>query len=124
MIELVADMPAGTFGFRGSGKFTRADYTEVLIPPLREAVERGERVRFLFQIGPGFHGVEADAIWTQAKADFGLGIRHLSAWERIALVSDEDWVRHAMGLFGWMYPCELRVFALSELEAAKEWLAG
>lgn len=42
MIEPIADMPPDTFGFRGSGKFTRADYTKVLIPPLRAAVERGE----------------------------------------------------------------------------------
>jgi hypothetical protein len=124
MIEPIVDMPPNVFGFRGSGKFARADYEQVLIPPLREAIEHGEKIRLLFQIGPDFHGVEADAVWTQAKADFGLGIKHLSAWERVAIVSDEDWVRHAVGLFGWVYPCELRVFSLSELEAAKKWLAA
>jgi hypothetical protein len=124
MIELIADMPPNTFGFRGSGKFSKDDYTEVLIPPLREAIERGEKMRMLFQIGPDFHGVEADAVWTQAKADLGLGIRHLSAWERIALVTDEEWVGHAIGLVGWLYPCEMRIFSLDELEAAKEWLAA
>jgi hypothetical protein len=124
MIEPLADMPPNTFGFRGSGKFTRRDYTEVLIPPLRDAVERGERVRFLFQIDPDFHGIEADAVWEQAKADLGLGIGHLSAWERTAVVSDADWVRRAIALFGWMSPGELRAFGLEERDAAKEWLAG
>jgi hypothetical protein len=122
MIEAIADMPAGTFGFRGAGKFSRRDYTEVLIPPLRDAVERGERIRFLFEIAPDFHGIDADAVWQQAKADLGLGIGHLSAWERTAVVSDADWVTRAVGLIGWMAPGELRVFPPAELEAAKQWL--
>lgn len=124
MIEAIQGMPPGTLGFVGTGKFTREDYTEVLVPPLREAIERGERMRMLFQVGPDFHGVEAKAVGIQAKADLDLGLKHLSAWERIAIVSDEDWVRRAMGLFGWMYPGETRVFSLDELKTAKEWLAG
>ncbi|HEY2535376.1 MAG TPA: STAS/SEC14 domain-containing protein [Solirubrobacteraceae bacterium] len=35
----------------------------------------------------------------------------------------EDSVRHAVGLVGWLYPCEMRIFSLDELETAKEWLA-
>jgi hypothetical protein len=124
MIEPIADMPPNTFGFRGTGKYSRSDYSEVLIPPLRGAIERGDRIRFLFEIGPDFHGIEADAIWKQAKADLGLGVRHLSAWERTAVVSDADWVARAIGLLGWMSPGELRMFPLDELEAAKEWVAG
>jgi hypothetical protein len=124
MIEPIADMPPNTFGFRGTGKFSRSDYTEVLIPPLRDAVERGERIRFLFEIGPDFHGIEREALWEQAKADLGLGTRHLSAWERTAVVSDADWVARAVSLIGWMSPGELRVFPIGELEAAKEWVAA
>lgn len=124
MIEPIEDMPPGTLGFRGSGKFTRSDYADVLIPTLREAVEGGEGVRFLFEISPEFHGVEADAVWEQAKADLGLGIRHSSAWVRTAVVSDAGWVRSSIGLVGWMAPGELRAFPLEELEAAKEWVAG
>ena len=117
-------MPPGTFGFRGTGRFSRLDYTEVLIPPLRDALARGERIRLLFEVGPDFHGIEANAVWEQAKADLGLGIRHPSAWERTAVVSDADWVTRAIGLIGWMAPGELRVFPIGELEAAKEWVAA
>jgi hypothetical protein len=41
----------------------------------------------------------------------------------MALVSDIDWIRHAMGLFGWMVPGEARLFPLNELNAAKSWLS-
>jgi hypothetical protein len=57
MIEPIAEMPSGTFGFRASGKLSPADYRDVLVPPLREAIERGEKVRLLFQIGPRSMGL-------------------------------------------------------------------
>lgn len=124
MIEPIADMPSGTFGYRGWGKLTAEDYHEVLIPPLRSAIERGERIRLLFQVGPGFDGLDAHAALEDAKADLKLGVGHLSAWERIAVVSDEDWVRRSIGLFGWISPGELKLFALADLAAAEAWLTA
>jgi hypothetical protein len=41
MAEVIPDMPVGTLGFRVSGHLTRDDYVEVLVPPLRQAVEAG-----------------------------------------------------------------------------------
>jgi hypothetical protein len=57
---------------------------------------------------------------TGAKYVFG----HHAQWHRIALVTDVEWVRHLSGLFGWMSPGEMKLFALSDLDAAKEWVAG
>jgi hypothetical protein len=42
----------------------------------------------------------------------------------MAIVSDADWVRHAMAVFGWMVPGEARVFPHGDLDEAKAWLAG
>ncbi|HYJ55756.1 MAG TPA: STAS/SEC14 domain-containing protein, partial [Mycobacterium sp.] len=43
---------------------------------------------------------------------------------RIAVVSDKEWVAHAMHAFAWMVPGELAVFGLDELDQAKVWAAG
>jgi SpoIIAA-like len=55
------------------------------------------------------------------------GARYLSGhranWHRIAVVTDVDWVRHLMGLFGWMSPGEVKLFALDEFDEAKTWVA-
>jgi hypothetical protein len=58
------------------------------------------------------------------KFGFGSGLTHLSSWERMALVSDADWVHHAIALFGWLVPGAVKVFPLAQLDAAKQWLAG
>jgi hypothetical protein len=51
-------------------------------------------------------------------------VKHHSAFKRIAVVSDKDWVAHAVHAFAWMVPGELAVFGLDDLERAKEWAAG
>ena len=107
MIESLAGMPPGTMGFIATGRLSRDDYVGVAIPPLREAVDRGEKIRLLYQIGPEFHGLEVGAFWQELKADLGLGLAHLSAWEKTAVVSDEEWLHQVEALFGWMSPGEL-----------------
>ncbi len=47
MVERIEDMPAGTVGFRASGKLTRDDYRQVMEPDLRAAADAGE-IRMLF----------------------------------------------------------------------------
>ena len=42
----------------------------------------------------------------------------------MAVVTDKDWMRHAISAFGWLSPGELRVFEPAELEAAKAWTGG
>jgi hypothetical protein len=123
MIEQLQDMPDGVLGFRFSGEIARKDYDEVLIPGLTAAFERGE-VRCLCVLGHDFDGYEAGAVWEDVKTGARFGLGHGSAWKRIALATDVDWIRHMTSLFGWMAPGELKVFPLERLEDAKAWAAG
>ena len=73
MIERIEGMPAGTIGLRASGKLSKADYTEVLEPALRDGVATGE-LRLLFVL-TDFDGLEASAM----AEDFKTGMQ---AWVR------------------------------------------
>jgi hypothetical protein len=121
MVEQIPDMPPGTLGFRISDRLVREDYVQVLVPPLRRAVDAGERLRVLYAIGPGLH-MEPGALWEDIKVDFELGIGHRELWERVAVVTDMDWLWQAFALFSWMVPGEMRLFHERDLEAAKAWL--
>jgi hypothetical protein len=123
MVETIADMPQGTIGFRSSGALTAEDYRDVMIPPLRAAVEGDQPVRLLFEVGEGFHETAGGA-WEDIKSGLELAVGHRSSWKRMALVSDLGWVNHSVKLFAWMSPGELRFFPSSELEDAKRWVAG
>ena len=123
MIEPLADMPAGTVGFRAAGEIEREDYDEVLVPALRRAVEAGGGLRTLYVI-EDLDEIEPGALWADAKLGFDLGVRHHEAWVRSAIVTDIDWMARATKLFAWMMPGEARVFALDEIDAAKTWVAA
>jgi hypothetical protein len=119
MIELLTDVPEGVVGIRAVGHVEAADYSDVVEPAVRAALERSDKVRLLYVLGEEFEGYSAAASWEDAK----LGIGHWSAWERIAIVTDRGWLRDAVKAFGWMFPGEVKVFAAGDQPAAAAWLA-
>jgi SpoIIAA-like len=123
MVQVLEDMPPGTLGFRVSGRLTREDYADVLVPPLRHAVDTGGRLRVLYAIGPELH-LEPGALLEDIKLELDLGIRHREVWERIAVVTDLDWMWRAFQLFSWMVPGEMRLFHEGEIDLAQNWLAA
>jgi hypothetical protein len=123
MVEPLADMPAGTLGFRASGEIEREDYERVLGPALRAAVEAGGPLRTLYVI-EDLEEIEPNALWSDAKLGFDVGVRHRHVWERSAIVTDISWMARATRMFAWMIPGEARVYPLAELAAAKAWVAG
>jgi SpoIIAA-like len=117
MINILDDMPVGVIGFEASGKLEADDYRKVVLPALVTAAESGE-VRFLI-VMRDFQGLSGGALWQDLK----VGVEHLRAWKRIALVTDIEWMRHMTDLFGWMTPGQTRTFSLTQLEDAKAWVA-
>jgi SpoIIAA-like len=122
MVAKIEEMPAGTIGFRASGKLTPEDYKDVLVPTLRDAVEAGE-VRMLFVLSD-FEELEPRAWLEDAKTGLELGFLKHSAWKRSAIVSDADWVKKAFRMFAWMTPGEVKVFDLDQEDEARSWVAG
>jgi hypothetical protein len=122
MVEKIDDMPAGTIGFRASGKLTLEDYRDVLVPTLRGAVEAGE-VRMLFVLSD-FEELEPRAWLEDAKTGVELGFLKHSAWKRSAIVSDAEWVKKAMRMFAWMTPGEVMIYDLDQEEEARAWVAA
>jgi hypothetical protein len=123
MITTLSPMPEGTLGFRASGRITAEDYTTVLEPALRSTVEAGQPIRLLFQLADDVD-YSTGAAWQDLKTGATLGLPHLSAWERTAIVSDADWVQRMSQALGWMMPGELRSYPSAEIEDAKAWLTG
>ena len=123
MVEKLDDMPAGTLGFRVSGKISRDEYFE-LLDPVNELLGRGEKISVLVVTDDDFHGLDLDAIWQDVKAGGSVGLKHRASWERFAVVTDKDWMRRAIAAFGWLSPGELRLFEPDELAQAKAWVGG
>jgi len=122
MIELLPDMPEGVTGIRVSGRL-RGDELRDLKPTIEELVRTGE-IRIVEVIASDYEGFGPGGLIEDLKLGFGTVLPHHSAFKRIAVVSDKDWVAHVLHALAWMIPGDLAVFRLDELERAKEWAAG
>ena len=118
MLKLMNHLPANVLGVSAEGKITGTDYETVLIPALEEKLKANKKIRMLYQLGNNYTGFEMSAMLDDAK----MGMKHLSAWDRIALVSDHETINSFAKFFGYLMTCELRIFKNAELEEAKKWI--
>lgn len=117
MIQPLDGLPEGVIGLRASDEVTVDDYRDVMVPVLEEALARGG-VRLLYVLDE--HATfSPGALFADAK--FGVG--HLKGWERLAVVSDADWLENMIKAFGWMMPGDVKVFDDDEIDDAKAWLS-
>jgi hypothetical protein len=119
MIEIIPGMPEKVVAVSAKGKVTGEDYDNVLIPAIEEKLKRHEKIRVLYQLGRDFSGFTAEAMWDDAK----VGIRHLTRFEKIAVVSDVQWIVGAVKLFAFVIPCPVKIFGNEKLSEAKAWVS-
>jgi hypothetical protein len=119
MVEKIPDLPEYVLGFTAKGTVTANDYESVIIPAVEAMFSRQGRVRFLYHLGQDFSGIEAAAAWDDAL----LGLKRLRGWEKIAVISDADWIRWAVKIFGLAIPGQVRVFYNRDLDEAKRWIS-
>ena len=119
MVRRMTDMPAGTIGFEAAGEVEDDDWEDAVEPVLRQEIAAGRKVRLLYLLGPATREVEGDAV----KADTAFRARHASSFDRVAVVSDEDWVRPALRALSFLLPGKAKGFPVRELADAKAWLA-
>ena len=120
MLKQMADMPPGTVGFDAIGEVDDDDFEKSVEPVLRRIIAEGRKVRLLYLLGVRFREYEGDAL----KEEMKFAIHHPSAYERVAAVSDEEWLRPALRLLSVLVPGQLRGFRVAELAAAKSWVAA
>jgi hypothetical protein len=120
VLRLLSEMPRNVVGVEAVGHVEAADYRDVLEPAVTSAIEQGEKVRLLYILGPEFDGFSPGAGWEDTK----IGIGHWNSWERIAVVTDHDWISHGVKALAWMLPGQVRVFSTDSQNDATAWVSG
>jgi hypothetical protein len=120
VIRELENLPENVLGVEAIGKVTDEDYEQVLVPAVAKQRDAYGKVRFVYVLGEEFDGWTLGALWDDAK----LGMKDMRSWEKTAVVTDKDWLQHAVKGFGWMVPGEVRVFGLDARDDAVEWAAA
>lgn len=120
MLKLISGFPESVIAVTAKGRVSARDYDEILRPQVEEALKRGGKLKLYYELGDEFEGIDPGAAWK----DFKIGVEHLSRWERMALVTDVEWIRLAVRAFSFLMPGKLRIFSTNNSQEARVWLGG
>jgi len=120
MIDTLKGFPENVIAAACSAHVTKHDYETVLIPRVKQALAKHKAVRLYYEIGANFTGIEPGAVWEDLK----VGMEHLLRWERMAVVTDVDWIRHTIKAFSFLIPGEVKIFPLTQQVQAREWIVA
>ncbi len=120
MLELLSDLPDRVVGVKAKSEVTAQDYQTVLVPAVEEKLARYKRLRLLYVLGDEFAGFTGAAAWEDAK----IGMSHFGSFERIAVVSDTEWIQHMVKALGFVIPGDVRLYAQAEFDQARSWIAA
>jgi hypothetical protein len=118
MIEILRNFPDNVVAISCEGQVTKENYERIFIPAVLDALKRHEKIRLLYETSANFTGYDAGAIWE----DFKIGVEHPMRWERVAVVTEVDWIVQTMRLFSFLVPCPVKLFSSSESAQAHAWI--
>jgi SpoIIAA-like len=116
MIEVIEGLPENVLGIVASGKVTKRDCSEILIPALEKARKWHHKLHLYYEIRSRYPG----AAWD----DLQLGIGQNPLWERVAIVTDVAWIKHTVQALRLLIPADIRVFTTSQTPEGLAWIAG
>jgi hypothetical protein len=120
MFTAIENLPGGAVGFEAHGRVSGKDRLGTLEPQISTAVKAGGKVRLLYVAASDFDGYEHGGAFDEAV----FGTRHFHDFERIAFVAEEGPYARSVAALDGLMPANLRVFAPTEIVAAKAWLAA
>jgi hypothetical protein len=113
MIQIIDGLPDNVVGIVARGRVTVEDCDKVL-KPVMETSRKHDKVRLYYEIGSRIPGAKWD--------DLRLGVGSLPQWERVAVVTDDGWVRHTVKALRFLIGSEIRVFTTSQAGDGLAWI--
>lgn len=125
MIEHIEESPAlkehNILTFRLRGKVDKVSFINTMRKVIIE-MESADKLNLYVEVD-SLEGVELDVLWEGLKFAFTSLGEYLSHIEKVALITNQDWLGYLARLEDKMLPgIDERVFSFSEKEAALAWL--
>jgi len=120
MVQLLEDFPAHVAAYAASGAVSKEEYRAVVMHRVDEVAEQFGRINFLVRLETDMGNYSIGAFLDYLKVSF----EHFFKWERMAIVTDEQWLRTAYRLLSPLVHGEIKAFPLQEFEEAKAWVSG
>lgn len=119
MVELLSGFPPHVAAYRAAGAVSKEEYERVVMRRIDEVAVQYGRINFLVKLETDMSNYSPTAFLDYLKVSF----EHFRKWNRMAIVTDEKWLRIAYETLGYLTPGEIRTYRLDEYESAKAWVS-
>ena len=119
MIRYLEDLPTNVVGFKAVGEITEVDFTETVMPKVQALIDKTDKLNYLLVLETSLKNFSFGA-WLK---DALMGIKHVTKWNRAAIVTDVDAIRKFTDIFSIFIPGEFRGFEHKELQEAIDWVS-
>ena len=119
MIRYLEDLPPNVAGFKAVGEITEVDFTETVMPKVQALIDKTDKLNYLLVLETSLKNFSFGA-WLK---DALMGIKHVTKWNRAAIVTDVDAIRKFTDIFSIFIPGEFRGFEHKELQEAIDWVS-
>lgn len=113
------NLPSNVVGFRATGNVTREDFEQVVMPEVERLIKKTGKLNYLLILDTPLKEFTFGA-WMQ---DVLLGIKHLTQWNRAAIITDSSGVQHFTQVFSALMPGEFRGFDKLDIDVAVDWVS-
>ncbi|WP_417429909.1 STAS/SEC14 domain-containing protein [Halpernia sp.] len=120
MITNLPQTPDNIVAFKASGKITKEDYENCVIPQIKAKLNEFDELNFLLYLDSSLGDFSLGAM----VEDAAIGIKNLTNWNRIAIVTDKVGIRNITEILSVIMPGEYETFPAEDLENAIFWCAN
>ena len=120
MVELLGDFPPHVAAYRASGEIHKEEYEKVVMRRVDEVAAQYGKINFLVRLETGMEEYSFAAFLDYLKVSF----EDFTRWNRMAIVSDQKWVRMAYDALSPLVPGTIETYELKDFEAAKQWVSA
>lgn len=118
MIRKIEDLKDGVIGFHASGVVTKEDYTEIIIPEVEKTLKTHNKLNVLYVLDEDFDHYAWQALFEDTK----IGVMHPLSWEKIAIVTNVEWMLNAVKYMRPFVPFKMKTFLGTQLDDARQWI--
>lgn len=119
MMYQILDLPPNMIGFKAEWKVTKKDFEEVVIPCVEKHVEKMGQINYMLVLKTSVSNFTFFA-WIK---DALMGLRHITKWNRAAIISDSKIIKVFTMIFSFLIPGEFKAFPHKEIKRAINWVS-
>ena len=119
MIQYLQNLPENIVGFKAVGEITEKDFSDTVMPKVKELIDTTDKLNYLLILETELSNFTIGA-WMK---DVMMGIKHLTKWNRAAIVSDVEAIRNFTDFFSYLMPGEFKGFEHKEIQEAIDWVS-